>query len=322
MSAKNYAASLSLLLAHEGGYSNNPKDPGGPTNKGVTQAVYDRHRKAIGQPAQSVKLITDAEVSTIYNDDYWAMVSADKLPDGVDYCIFDMAVNSGIDESIRILQRTINDKSNYYGVSKTLIVDGVIGQTTIDAVTMASAHGIDDLIEGYCDRRIAFMKTLKQWKTFGTGWTRRVEGAHGGAQDDDDGVVDIAIKMANATVAAPIIVANVAKPELTAALVAATPAATVIAPPSPVGARAGEEAGKAFPGQVALLRTVQGAGAALAAAGVTGNTALDAAGTVKTHINGTLMGQISLIAFALCMIAGVGLILFKFFEQQAEKRIG
>lgn len=314
MSSKTFAPSLALLLAHEGGFSNVKADPGGPTNKGVTQKIYDRHRQAIGAPLQSVKLITDAEVSQIYKDDYWDMIEADKLPAGVDYAMFDYGVNSGNSKAVKDMQRAINANANFYGVSGVLKVDGDMGQSTVTAIQKAGETAPDDLIVAYCARRLAFMKTLSTWKKFGTGWQRRVEGAHDGAQDDDDGVVDLACKMA----AVPIVVANLAEPADTPPVPAN---GIVVTPPAPIGARQGElPSAKAFGSQVALMRTVQGAGAALAAAGVTGNTAMDAAGTVKGHINSGVLGQIALILFVLLTLGGVGLVLYKFFVDRAEKK--
>ncbi len=315
MASKNYQASLALLLAHEGGYSNNPRDPGGPTNKGITQAVYDAYRHDKGLASQSVKLITDAEVAAIYTARYWAKIDGDELPAGVDYALFDYAVNSGPSKAVKDIQRTINDNANFFGVSGRLNVDGDLGAATIAAIVKAAQNNAEELIENYCAKRLAFMRSLKNWGTFGKGWTRRVEGAHDGAQDDDDGVVDLAVKMAKAP-AGGVVVANVAEPAATPD----TPAGgVVVQPPAPIGARAGETPAKALGSQVSVFKTIQGVGAALAAAGVTGNTLIDGAETAKTHVAGTLLGQMALVVFVLLMIAGVGLVLYKFFEDRREK---
>lgn len=316
MTALNYAASEQLVLAHEGGYVNNAKDPGGPTNKGITQKAYDRYRKSVWKASQSVKLIADDEVAAIYKNDYWNMVDCDEMPIGIDYALFDYCVNSGPAQAVKDLQRCINDNANFYGVSGQLLVDGLVGNSTIDATKTAMLHGSDDLIASYCEKRLSFMKSLTTWKTFGTGWQRRVEGAHDGAQDDDDGVVDLAIKMTKVTM--PLVVVQ------TPAQAAANPAPEgqpVIIAPSPIGARTGEAGtAKALPAQVALIRTAQGAGAALAAAGVTGNTAIDAAKAVRGHMDGSILGQLALILFVLLMLSGVGLILYKFFHDRSEKK--
>lgn len=328
MSDKNFDASLSLLLAHEGGFSNNPKDPGGPTNKGITQAVYNRYRISNKSATRSVRLIEDAEVGYIYRAEYWDDIGGDNAPAGIDYAMFDYAVNSGITQAVKDLQRTINANVNFYGVTGQLKVDGRMGLATCQAIAKAGVNAPDELIVAYCARRLAFMKSLKNWSTFGVGWQRRVEGKNVGAEDGDDGVVDLAVKMA----AHPVVVMNTANPAKTPVVPLAEwggatavplpekPPVIVVTPPAAIGAHEGETPAKAFSSEVAIWRTVQGAGAALAAAGVTGNTLMDAAGTVKSHANETILGQLALVAFIVCMIAGVGLILYKFYEERVEKR--
>ena len=100
----NFDKSLALVLVHEGGYVNHPKDPGGATNRGVTQAVYDAYRKTRGKAGQSVKFITDEEVNAIYKFQYWDRVQGDLLPAGLDYAVFDFAVNSGVGRASKYLQ--------------------------------------------------------------------------------------------------------------------------------------------------------------------------------------------------------------------------
>lgn len=152
---------LPLVLVHEGGYVNHPKDPGGATNKGITQRTYDAWCKRQGYPHASVKNITDAEVAAIYKAQYWDKVSADDLPVGVDYAVFDYAVNSGPARSAKFLQRSL-------GVSD----DGIIGAQTLAAAQDADPNRV---ISEVCDNRLAWLKRLKHWPTFGKGWTRRVE---------------------------------------------------------------------------------------------------------------------------------------------------
>ncbi len=185
MTASNYKPALSLVLAHEGGYVNHPKDPGGATNKGVTQAVYDAYRKVNGLPLQSVKLIVPAEVAEIYQKQYWRLVRGDSLPAGLDYAVFDFAVNSGISRAVRYLQRLVN-----------VADDGVIGNATLAATYEAARVNEEELIVRYCANRLAFLKSLSTFPTFGTGWTRRVVGYKLGIQKTDSGVLDYAIFMA------------------------------------------------------------------------------------------------------------------------------
>lgn len=159
---KNFDASLKHVLVHEGGYVNHPKDPGGATNKGVTQAVYDAYRAKKGLVRQSVRVISDFEVSEIYRKEYWDRVKGDSLPAGVDYCVFDFAVNSGVSRAVKYLQRSV-------GVAD----DGKIGPATLAAV---KTHDPAKLINEICTRRQEFLEGLNTFSTFGKGWTRRVAG--------------------------------------------------------------------------------------------------------------------------------------------------
>lgn len=157
---------LKLVLVHEGGYANHPKDPGGATNFGVTQRVYDGWRLKKGQAKRSVKEITSTEVGAIYKAQYWDLIDGDELPAGVDYVVFDGAVNSGCGQSVKWLQRALPE---YKGP-----IDGDIGAGTMGAIAAESDYGA--LVDRICDRRMTFLKALKTFGTFGRGWTRRVDG--------------------------------------------------------------------------------------------------------------------------------------------------
>jgi len=157
-----FERALAAVLVHEGGYVNHPKDPGGATNKGVTQAVYDDWRVRQGLSKRSVREIEADEVSAIYRRDYWDRVRADQLPPGIDYAVFDFAVNSGVSRASRFLQAVV-------GVPQ----DGVIGPATLAAVKAASGRSV---IESLMDKRLAFLKGLPTWGTFGKGWSSRVAG--------------------------------------------------------------------------------------------------------------------------------------------------
>lgn len=165
MAASTYKAALDRVLVHEGGYSDHPQDPGGATMKGVTQRVYDLHRKAKGLPSRPVKGITKPELQEIYRTRYWDQIKGDQLPAGVDYVVFDGAVNSGVVQSVKWLQRAL--QPIYTGK-----VDGMMGPSTIAACTEYGDH--DELVEAICNRRMAFLQALKTWRTFGRGWTARV----------------------------------------------------------------------------------------------------------------------------------------------------
>lgn len=156
-----FERSLTEVLRHEGGYVNHPKDPGGETNKGVTKAVYDDYRKSKGLSTRSVKSLERRELEDIYRARYWNLVKGDKLPPGVSYAVFDGAVNSGVSQSAKWLQRALGVKA-----------DGIIGPATIAAVNAYPSSA--KLIDGILDQRMKFLRSLKTWGTFGTGWTRRV----------------------------------------------------------------------------------------------------------------------------------------------------
>src|SRR5688500_17096341 len=95
MAAETYAGALNHVLKYEAGYCNHPADPGGATNFGVIQRTYSGYRKRKGLKPRSVKLIEPSEVAEIYRNDYAMKVRFDDLPPGVDFVVFDGAVNSG-----------------------------------------------------------------------------------------------------------------------------------------------------------------------------------------------------------------------------------
>lgn len=157
---RNFARALSLVLKSEGGWADNPADPGGATMKGVTIANFRRYVKA-DATKDDLRHITDAQVATVYRRFYWDAVLGAELPDGVDYAVFDFAVNSGPGRAAKYLQGVA-------GVAQ----DGRIGPATIAAVKAKPAGlVIDDL----CDARLAFLKRLPTWGTFGLGWASRVK---------------------------------------------------------------------------------------------------------------------------------------------------
>ncbi|MFS8039207.1 glycoside hydrolase family 108 protein [Xanthobacter sp. AM11] len=161
MAKDSFARSLAAVLVHEGGYSNHPSDPGGPTMKGIIQRVYDGYRRSRGLAPRPVRELERAEMEDIYRRQYWDAVRADELPPGIDYVVFDGAVNSGPAQSAKWLQRALG-----------LPADGQVG-----AVTLAAARAAADparLVGDICDRRLAMLKALKTWPVFGRGWARRV----------------------------------------------------------------------------------------------------------------------------------------------------
>lgn len=160
MTASSFDEALRRVLVHEGGYADHPADPGGATMQGITQRVYDGWRRRHGQTVRSVRRIAPDEVAAIYRHQYWDAVRADDLPAGLDYALFDAAVNSGPAQAGKWLQRALK-----------VTVDGQVGEATLAAL---ADHETGALVDGVCDRRLAMLRRLRTFSTFGAGWTRRV----------------------------------------------------------------------------------------------------------------------------------------------------
>ena len=150
---------MRLLLRHEGGFVNHPKDPGGMTNLGVTKAVWDAHTGKDATEAD-MRALTPQAVQPIYKARYWDAIHGDALPHGVDYCLFDCAVNSGPGRAVKLAQYVLHQK-----------VDGSLGPKTLAAIQEADPV---EFIEDYSQRRLDFLKSLPTWETFGKGWGKRV----------------------------------------------------------------------------------------------------------------------------------------------------
>lgn len=157
---RNFQRALPLVLKEEGGWSDHPQDPGGATMKGVTLATFRRYVMPKATK-EDLRKITDEQIATVYYRHYWSAVNASALPAGVDYAVFDFAVNSGPDRAAKFLQRILSVEQ-----------DGRVGPKTIEA---AQASNHRNLIDQLCDERLAFLRRLKTWPTFGKGWTKRVE---------------------------------------------------------------------------------------------------------------------------------------------------
>lgn len=154
-----YDDSLRRVLAHEGGYTNHPSDPGGPTNWGIT--IHDARmywKRDAG--AEDVRAMPKDVAKRIYKSKYWDVMRCDELPAGVDYAVFDFGVNSGISRSLKFLERIA-------GVPQ----DGKPDDLLIRTVANLPAPPI---ITELCDARLAFLKRLNTWTVFGAGWGRRV----------------------------------------------------------------------------------------------------------------------------------------------------
>jgi lysozyme family protein len=157
---ENFPKAFAAVLVHEGGYVFNPMDPGGETNLGCTKAVWEEHCGHMVD-TKTMKALTPADVAPLYKAKYWEKIKGNDLPSGVDYVVFDAAINSGPGRAAKWLQACVN-----------VYADGIIGDKTIQAVLNKDAK---ELINDYCAYRLAYLKMLQTWQTFGKGWERRVK---------------------------------------------------------------------------------------------------------------------------------------------------
>lgn len=160
MAETNYDDALSRLLLHEGGYTNHPADPGGPTNFGITIHDYRKYAKP-NATAADVKAMTIEQAKAIYRERYWDAQRCSDLPAGVDYAVFDYGVNSGIGRGGKVLRRVL----------KLPDAHGMVDDPVIAAARAADARAV---IVAVCDERLRFLRSLKTWNVFGAGWGRRV----------------------------------------------------------------------------------------------------------------------------------------------------
>jgi len=143
---------------------NHERDPGGPTRLGITLNTLRLHRGDPALPPSALDELTLAEIKDIYYSQYWLVVRADELPRGLDYAVFDCAVNSGPRRAAFLLQEALGDAAGRR--------DGVIGPRTVAA---AKAADVKEVIREFSVRRLAFLARLPHAETFGRGWRRRVE---------------------------------------------------------------------------------------------------------------------------------------------------
>lgn len=147
----DFDVSINRLLGNEGGYVNDPKDPGGETKWGISKRSY---------PSIDIADLTRDQAIAIYKRDFWDKIDGDNLPLGVSFQSLDFAVNSGIETAIRALQRAS-------GVAD----DGNVGPVTMAAFKNMSAS---DLVMRLLAERLYFMTGLSGWVSFGKGWARRI----------------------------------------------------------------------------------------------------------------------------------------------------
>jgi lysozyme family protein len=164
MAANNFDACLRDILKHEGGYVGHPEDPGSITNLGVTKKVYEEW---IGHPVSEAIMrgLTAQHVKALYKANYWDAVKGNDLPAGVDLCVFDFAVNAGVDRASRYLQ-----------LMTGAVSDGKISADTLRQLQQyVRTHNLPHAVNRYQDLREEYYKKLTMSATSNRGCTRRVK---------------------------------------------------------------------------------------------------------------------------------------------------
>jgi lysozyme family protein len=159
-----FSECLAFTLAAEGGYVDDPYDPGGATNMGITLVTlrHWEHDSALGPEA--VQDMSRQTASAIYGALYWNAIRGDSLPAGVDLSVFDFGVNAGTCCSSRLLQSALGfDEAEE---------DGCIGKLTLAAVLKSEPAR---LVDSLAERQAAYYRALPEFGRFGDGWLARTE---------------------------------------------------------------------------------------------------------------------------------------------------
>ena len=167
-----FAECLAFTLKQEGGYVDDPYDPGGATNMGITLATLRQwdHDPALGAP--DVEDMSEKTAAAIYGSLYWNGLRGDSLPAGVDLSAFDFGVNAGLRRSAELLQEALGFAADE--------VDGCVGPATLAAAARADAGS---LIDGLAERQSAYYRCLAEFDRYGDGWLARTERRRQAAQE-------------------------------------------------------------------------------------------------------------------------------------------
>ena len=175
MAAHNYKYTLEFVLSKEieGGYVNDPRDKGGETNLGITKNSYEAYLGRAVRPGE-MKELTIVEAAPFYRKLYWNKLECDSLPVGIDLCIFDFGVNSGISRSAKFFQELIGAKPDGAIGPKTLnkFEEYITKQITAEEDIIAVLRKFVTL---FCNKRRTFLKSLADFEHFGKGWLKRVK---------------------------------------------------------------------------------------------------------------------------------------------------
>jgi len=140
-----------VVIGHEGGYVSDPRDPGGETKFGISKRAY---------PAEDIPNLTLERAKELYYRDYWSRVRGDDLPYPVALCLFDYAVNSGVETAVRTAQKVLGLKT-----------DGILGPITFSAIYAQEPRAFVSALQA---ERLLHLSQLTSFPTFGRGWTRRI----------------------------------------------------------------------------------------------------------------------------------------------------
>lgn len=163
MAAENFDMSLSFTLKEEGGFSDDPQDPGGATMDGITLAEFQSWFGS-DKTVDDLKNISPSQLEMIYEESYWNQVRGDELPAGVDCSMFDFAVNAGPHEAIKVLQREL-----------AVVVDGILGPITMGVLVRQMPMIVIDWLE---TGQLRFYRSLSTYRYFGKGWVNRTLARH------------------------------------------------------------------------------------------------------------------------------------------------
>ena len=155
---RNFDKCMTMLLAHEGGFVDHVADTGGMTNLGVTKRTYDEYH-GCDIDEEGMRNLKPVDVEPIYKRNYWERCRCSDLPSGVDWAVFDLAVNAGTGRAAKLLQRAVGAKE-----------DGVIGPITLMKVDSEDHTNIINRMAVYREQHY---RALSNFDVFGRGWLRR-----------------------------------------------------------------------------------------------------------------------------------------------------
>lgn len=159
----NFDAAFAQVIDHEGGFQRDPRDRGNWTSGKIGKGELKGTKygiSAMAYPNEDIKHLTIDRAKELYYRDYWLKLQLDALPDSIRFDMFDMAVNSGPKQAIRILQRAVSE-----------VADGVVGARTIAACGLLDPQVLDKRLNA---QRLLFLTEIETWPAFGAGWVRRV----------------------------------------------------------------------------------------------------------------------------------------------------